>query len=307
MADWTKPATTSTKTGFPTEIIAIATSAAKLDYSSDTNVPTNVIRYNRTSKQVEQYNGSTWDAQELTNLKDGAVSATAKIADDIVSTAKLQAAAVTKAKIEAAMQPPVGGIIAFGAAAAPTGWLLCNGAAVSRSTYSDLFGVIGTTYGAGDGSTTFNVPDLRQRFPLGKAASGTGSTLGGTGGNIDHTHTGPSHTHDMGNHTHTGPSHTHGPSGLRAAIGSNPGTNEFIFMDLDGANTFVCDYKYTGGSAGLTAYSNTIASVPIFGATDAGGTGNTGAPSTNTTSASGTGATGSGNPPFQTVNYIIKI
>ena len=65
---------------------------------------------------------------------------------------------------------------------------MCNGAAVSRTTYSALFAGIGTTYGPGDGSTTFNVPDLRQRFPMGKANSGTGSTLGGTGGAIDHSH-----------------------------------------------------------------------------------------------------------------------
>jgi len=83
---------------------------------------------------------------------------------------------------------PTGLISPYGAATAPTGWLLCDGAAVSRTTFAELFAVIGTTYGAGDGSTTFNVPDLRQRFPLGKATAGTGATLGGTGGTIDHTH-----------------------------------------------------------------------------------------------------------------------
>jgi microcystin-dependent protein len=50
---------------------------------------------------------------------------------------------------------------------APTGWLLCDGSAVSRATYAALFGLIGTTYGAGDGSTTFNVPDLRSSLPVG--------------------------------------------------------------------------------------------------------------------------------------------
>src|SRR5690606_38194219 len=88
-----------------------------------------------------------------------------------------------------------------GGTSAPSGWLLCDGAAVSRNTYARLFSVLGTTYGAGDGNSTFNLPDLRQRFPLGKAASGTGSTLGATGGAIDHTHSGPSHTHSM-THTH---------------------------------------------------------------------------------------------------------
>lgn len=81
-----------------------------------------------------------------------------------------------------------GTILGYGGTTAPTGYLLCDGAAVSRSTYSALFAVISTAYGAGDGSTTFNLPDYRQRFMLGKAASGTGATLGGTGGAIDHTH-----------------------------------------------------------------------------------------------------------------------
>lgn len=84
---------------------------------------------------------------------------------------------------------PPGAIMQFSGTTAPVGYMICDGSAVSRTTFAHLFAVIGTTYGAGDGSTTFNVPDLRQRFPLGKAASGTGSTLGGTGGAIDHTHT----------------------------------------------------------------------------------------------------------------------
>ena len=52
----------------------------------------------------------------------------------------------------------------FAGGVAPAGWLKANGVAVSRSTYSDLFGVIGTTYGVGDGSTTFGLPDLRAEF-----------------------------------------------------------------------------------------------------------------------------------------------
>ena len=84
---------------------------------------------------------------------------------------------------------PTGAILPYGGTTAPSGYVLANGAAISRTTFADLFAVYGTTYGAGDGSTTFNVPDLRGRFPLGKAAAGTGSTLGGTGGTLDHTHT----------------------------------------------------------------------------------------------------------------------
>lgn len=81
-----------------------------------------------------------------------------------------------------------GSIIAHGSTTIPTGYTLCDGTAISRTTFADLFNVIGTTYGTGDGSTTFNVPDMRQRFVLGKAASGTGATLGATGGTIDHVH-----------------------------------------------------------------------------------------------------------------------
>src|SRR5690554_6904272 len=82
----------------------------------------------------------------------------------------------------------VGTIVAYGGTTAPDGWLLCDGSAVSRSEYPRLFAVIGTAFGAGDGSTTFNLPDLQQRFPLGKGSSGTGSQLGETGGSIDHQH-----------------------------------------------------------------------------------------------------------------------
>jgi len=68
------------------------------------------------------------------------------------------------------VQPP-GMVQAFALSTAPTGWLLCNGAAISRTTYSDLFSAIGTTYGAGDGSSTFNLPDLRGEFLRGWDAS----------------------------------------------------------------------------------------------------------------------------------------
>jgi microcystin-dependent protein len=67
---------------------------------------------------------------------------------------------------------PVGSVITYGGSTAPTGWLLCNGAAVSRTiTYADLFAVIGTTFGEGDGSTTFNVPDLGGIFVRGAGTS----------------------------------------------------------------------------------------------------------------------------------------
>lgn len=75
--------------------------------------------------------------------------------------------ALTPADIGAApliMGVPPGAVMAFARSTPPYGWLECNGQAVSRTTYADLFAAIGTTFGAGDGSTTFNVPDLRGEF-----------------------------------------------------------------------------------------------------------------------------------------------
>lgn len=88
---------------------------------------------------------------------------------------------------------PIAGIIPFAGSVVPdASWLLCDGSAISRVTYSELFTAIGTTYGVGDGATTFNIPDLRGRVPVGKDPTGTrltnttmspnGNTLGATGG-----------------------------------------------------------------------------------------------------------------------------
>lgn len=111
-----------------------------------------------------------------------------------------------------------GAVMPFAMASAPTGWLVCDGSAVSRTTYADLFAAIGTSYGTGDGSTTFNLPDLRGEFVRGwdngagndpDAASRTDRGDGTTGDNVG-TKQGDefeSHTHvqnGWGNGTGTG-------------------------------------------------------------------------------------------------------
>ena len=69
---------------------------------------------------------------------------------------------------------PVGSILAFGGSSAPSGWLLCQGQAVSRTTYAELFKAISTSFGSGDGSTTFNLPDLRETVPVGSGTRASG-------------------------------------------------------------------------------------------------------------------------------------
>jgi len=105
---------------------------------------------------------------------------------------------------------PTGAISAWSTSTAPTGWLLCRGQAVSRTTFSALFAVIVTTYGVGDGSTTFNLPDISGRVIAGQEASATrltsgvsgidGATLGAAGG---------SEAMQQHNHAVTDPGHTH--------------------------------------------------------------------------------------------------
>ena len=83
---------------------------------------------------------------------------------------------------EAGILNPAGAIMMYGGSGAPSGWLLCDGSAVSRTTYADLFAVVSTAYGPGDGSTSFNLPDFGDRYPLG---DGYNSALGDDDGLAD--------------------------------------------------------------------------------------------------------------------------
>lgn len=101
---------------------------------------------------------------------------------------------------------PTGTVKMYAGAAAPAGYLPCQGQAVSRTTYAALFAVIGTGFGAGDGSTTFNLPDLRDRVPMGASAS---RALGSTGGSLSAT-TASAGTHTHGASSSSAGAHSHG-------------------------------------------------------------------------------------------------
>jgi microcystin-dependent protein len=166
-------------------------------------------------------------------------------------------------------------------AAAPTGWLFCNGAAVNRTTYAALFAIIGTAHGAGDGSTTFNLPDLRDKYLIGASADSsskpqtniTGSYTQ-TGGSKDaiavsHSHTGSAASN--GDHTHT----------LRSQSGH--------------ANTVFA----ASGNAFQSAYAGSLI--------DSGNMGSAGAHThTLTIDSAGSSGTNANLPPYYALGFIIK-
>jgi microcystin-dependent protein len=239
------------------------------------------------------------NSNKITNLANGTVSA------DAATFGQLQSVV------------PSGAITAYGAGSAPSGWLLCDGTAINRTTYATLFGIIGTTYGVGDGSTTFNIPNLQQRFPLGKAAAGTGSTLGGTGGAIDHTHTSAAHTHTVASHFHGMASHTH------TAAHSHPLSSAgYAQMQVENADIFwrrltglaSWNATVTKPIAGTVTGNSTAQThgISLAGSTDSATPTTSGPSAANTdgtaltTDSTTPVATGPNNPPFLVVNYIIK-
>jgi len=109
---------------------------------------------------------------------------------------------------------PVGAILSYAGGVAPPGYLLCDGAAVSRTTYAALFAAVGTIYGAGDNATTFNVPDLRNQFIRGLDSTirALGSTQAGSFAAHTHPVSDPGHTHgaSQASHSHSITTGSHG-------------------------------------------------------------------------------------------------
>lgn len=176
---------------------------------------------------------------------------------------------------------PVGTILPYGGSTAPAGFAMCDGTALSRTKDAALYAVIGTTYGVGDGSTTYNTPNLVNRFPVG---AGGLYASGATGGSKDaiavsHTHTAtvtdPSHGHGVtdGTHAHT-------------VLGSGGGGGASGLVGNDGGGpTGGADSSFNGSNISVNS-STTGITVGI-----------------STTGSSGTNAN---LPPYLGVNYIIK-
>lgn len=129
---------------------------------------------------------------------------------------------------------PAGVVLDFAGATSPSGYLLCQGQAVSRVTYSTLFGVIGTTWGAGDGSTSFNLPDFRRRVAVGSggtATSALGSNLANVGGAEAHTLT----VSEIPAHSHTGGAFWPNSTQPRAEQNQRDGPEDYTHFTNTGA------------------------------------------------------------------------
>lgn len=217
---------------------------------------------------------------------------------------------------------PAGVIAMWPEVAPPSGYVLCDGTSYLRAgTMAALFAVIGTRYGAADG-THFNVPNMLGRFPISRSPIIAAiDTVGEIGGTFDHTHTVAAHTHtiahthDLSNHSHTIAhdhslqGHTHG-IGAEALTAASPASG--LFVDVQAGVSFTVTTVNHAHAIGAHSHG---------GATGGPSTANTGGssaassagPSNNNTGASSNPNTGltspvtdAQNPPFFTVNFIIK-
>ena len=196
---------------------------------------------------------------------------------------------------------PAGTIHLYAGATAPAGFLLCQGQTVSRNSFPRLFAAVGTNYGAGDGSTTFGIPDLQGRVAVGRAASGTFATLNNRGGAETHTLTiaeMPSHTHIQNSHNHTQNAHNHTQS---------PHSHN---IDVTGTRLFyVLGTAVAGANLGSMATTGSNFNATAVTATNIGNTA-TNNPETATNQNAGglAGVTQAHNnlQPYIVLNYIIK-
>lgn len=183
--------------GLTAEILAGAVTARELADGA--------ISEDKLDSAVRNQLGLPDGAVTVAKIADGALTADAtgraKMADGYITAAKIVDATITAVKLDASLVWPVGIVVEGASETVPTGWLHCNGAAVSRTTYAALFAVIGTVHGVGDGSTTFNVPETRGYFKRGwdNGAGNDPDAATRTGGD----HVGSTQNDDIKPHTHT--------------------------------------------------------------------------------------------------------
>lgn len=193
---------------------------------------------------------------------------------------------------------PVGTVAPFAGSTEPPGWLFADGSAVSRTAYSELFAVIGTTYGSGDGSTTFNIPDLRGRVAVDKGTQANVDTLGDSEG-LAVSSRQPNHSHTVNSHTHTAPAHYHGPGSLALAYASS-----IVFSNTTDAGGYGASFDQIRSAAPNGAGTGRPNPITAGFSGSVGATGGSNGDSTMTSGSASPGTDMQG-PAFLTLNYII--
>lgn len=199
---------------------------------------------------VDVVNGNLTDD----NISDTAEISGSKLADDSVTAEKLNASVIDSAA------SPTGVILPFAGSSAPAGYFLCDGTAISRTEYSDLFDVCGTAYGAGNGSTTFNLPDLRGRAPVGLGTHASVDTLGKNDGTVlnsrrpAHSHSGTTASNGAHTHSYTAPS---GSTNFQSTISLNPGVTGTTSgtTGSNGSHNHTVTVGSTGGTTDAPSFS----------------------------------------------------
>jgi len=147
-----------------------------------------------------------------------------------------------------------GEIKMWGTATAPSGYLLCNGTAVSRTTYAALFAIYSTTFGSGDGSTTFNLPDFRNRMPIGAGTTYSAADTGGSATTTLQIANLPAHTHA---NTLTDNGHSHAMTGGLGGSGTQQYTSGNVTQSTSTSPAFT-GITITNASVGSGTAATTI-------------------------------------------------
>lgn len=213
----------------------------------------------------------------------------------------------------------------------PAGWLVCDGRTVSRTTYADLFDAIEMLYNTGGETTSeFRLPDLRQSFPMGKAAAGTGSVLGSRGGSNDAQLV--THAHGITDvaHDHTPGAHTHAIGDIGHSVGAgrhnHAGADGFVYaVSIGGPQNHRLSNGVSSPSDNAYAHGPFITYSDVHDSDSGVTVGNhtglgTGSPSANNVAGRNSGITGTNNPTvthgtatdknlpkYQVVNFLIKV
>ena len=201
-----------------------------------------------TEVETGKYSAKHWAAKAAVNAAGSAATTSYNNTTSGLTATNVQAAVdELDSTLDSFNAVPSGTIAAFAASTPPTDWLECDGAAISRTTYAALFAAIGTTFGAGDGSTTFNLPDLRGEFIRGfdnGRGVDSGRVFGSdqAGANQAHTHTGSTNT--TGNHGHSyvrpgslgySPSNPGGTGTANATTGSAGSHSHTLTINSEGS------------------------------------------------------------------------